>query len=158
VLVDLLEKIWSNLGILVPIAGFIGVLLGVALIHRSTRSEADPIAQWRYRDLESDPSLLRPRLEERRFSPSSVSTRADLPAARRNARALLIASIAMPVVVLLLWVMQPGYIGGMFEQPWYEVALPCGVGALGYLVGLGWMIRIYRADPEPDEPTWRYRD
>jgi hypothetical protein len=150
VLVDLLEKIWSNLGIVVPIAGFIGALVGVALIHRSTRREVDPIAEWRYRDLASDPSLLHPRLEERRYVPWSVSTRVDLPTARRNARTLLIASIAMPVV--LLWVLQP-VIGGV---QWYEVALPC-VGALGYLVGLGWMIRIYRADPEPDEPTWRYR-
>ena len=22
--------------------------------------------------------------------------------------------------------------------------------------GLSWMVRIYRADPEPGEPTWRY--
>ena len=42
------------------------------------------------------------------------------------------------------------------EAPWYEAALPWAAAA-GYLFGLGWMIRIYRADPEPDEPTWRYR-
>lgn len=46
--------------------------------------------------------------------------------------------------------------GNPSEPPWYEVALPWA-GAAGYLIGLGWMIRIYRADPEPDEPTWRYR-
>jgi hypothetical protein len=157
VLVDLLDVIWSNLGILVPIAGFVGVLVGVALTHRSTRGEDDPVAAWRYRDLASDPSLLHPRLEERRFMPRSGSARVDLPAARRKARALLIAAIAMPFFVLVLWVMQPGFGRGMYEPQWYEVALPWA-GAAAYLLGLGWMIRIYRADPEPGDPTWRYRD
>ena len=26
------------------------------------------------------------------------------------------------------------------------------------VVGLVWMIRIYRADPEPDQRAWRYRE
>lgn len=76
------------------------------------------------------------------------------------ARALLIAAIAMPAVVGVWWILEPFVMGAMSgnpsEPPWYEVALPWA-GAAGYLIGLGWMIRIYRADPEPDEPTWRYR-
>ena len=72
------------------------------------------------------------------------------------ARALLIAAIAMPAFVVLLRVTQPGLSGGMYEPQWYEVALPWA-GVAGYLLGLSWMIRIYRADPEPDERTWRYR-
>ena len=148
------------LRILVPIAGFVIILVAVALLLRSTRGEDEPVARWRYRDLESDPSLLHPRLEERRFSPSPGSTRVDLLPARRMARALLIAAIAMPAVVGVWWILQPFVMDMMSgvpsEPPWYEVALPWA-GAAGYLIGLGWMIRIYRADPEPDEPTWRYR-
>ncbi len=155
-LVDLLETIWLNLRILVPMAGFVGLLLGLALIHRSTRADDDPVARWRYRDLSSDPSLVDP-LEARYLLPPSESTKVDLAAARRMARALLIAAIAMPAVVVILWVLQPGGFHGMFyEPPWYEVALPW-VGVAGYIFGLTWMIRIYRADPEPDERTWRYR-
>jgi hypothetical protein len=33
-----------------------------------------------------------------------------------------------------------------------------GVGAAGIIVGFAWMIRIYRADPEPDQRVWRYRE
>ena len=31
------------------------------------------------------------------------------------------------------------------------------MGVVGIIVGLVWMIRIYRADPEPDQHAWRYR-
>ncbi|HET9756142.1 MAG TPA: hypothetical protein VFP66_06555 [Candidatus Limnocylindrales bacterium] len=156
-LVDLLETIWSNLRILVPMAGFVGLLLGLALFHRSTRAEGDPVARWRYRDLASDPALVPPRLEGRHSSDWPGSPQVDLPAARRMARAMLIAAIAMPAVVVILWFLQPGGFHGMiYEHPWYEIALPW-VGVAGYLFGLSWMIRIYRADPEPDERTWRYR-
>ena len=140
---DLLQTISSNLRIL-PIAGFIGLLVGVALIQRSMRPEDDPVARWRYRDVASDPS------------PPPRSTKIDLAAARRMSRALLVAALAMPVVVVVLWIVEPGGLRGFYQPPWYEVALPW-VGAVGYLIGLGWMVRIYRADPEPDEPTWRYR-
>jgi hypothetical protein len=145
------------LKILIPMAGFVVVLVAVALFHRSTRAEGEPVARWRYRDLESDPSLLHPRLEERRFLPASDSTRVDLLAACRMARVLLIAAIAMPAVVGVWWILEPGGMSGVpYEPPWYEVALPWA-GAAGYLIGLGWMIRINRTDPEPGQTTWRYR-
>jgi hypothetical protein len=31
------------------------------------------------------------------------------------------------------------------------------LGVMGVIVGLAWMVRIYRADPEPDQHAWRYR-
>jgi hypothetical protein len=31
------------------------------------------------------------------------------------------------------------------------------LGVAGMVIGFGWMIRIYRADPEPDQRSWRYR-
>jgi hypothetical protein len=36
--------------------------------------------------------------------------------------------------------------------------LVLGGGVGGMLLGLAWMIRIYRADPEPDESSFRFRD
>jgi hypothetical protein len=36
--------------------------------------------------------------------------------------------------------------------------LVIGGGVGGMLLGLAWMIRIYRADPEPDESSFRFRD
>jgi len=32
------------------------------------------------------------------------------------------------------------------------------VGLIVPAIGIAWMIRIYRADPEAGERTWRYRD
>lgn len=156
-LADLLETISSNLRILFLIAGFAGLLLGVALTKRSIRAEEDHVARWRYRDVASDPSFVHARHEARYLLAPYRSTKVDLAAARRMARALLIAAMAMPAVVVILWVLQPGGFRGFYEPPWYEVALPW-VGVAGYLFGLSWMVRIYRADPEPDESTWRYRD
>ena len=33
-----------------------------------------------------------------------------------------------------------------------------GIGVAAYVVGLAWMIRIYRTDPEVGESPWRYRE
>ena len=32
------------------------------------------------------------------------------------------------------------------------------VAVAGYVIGLTWMVRIYRSDPEPDQHAWRYRE
>jgi hypothetical protein len=47
-----------------------------------------------------------------------------------------------------------GYIADPGLIPW----IAPGLGTLGIAVGLAWMIRILRADPEPDSAAWRYRD
>jgi hypothetical protein len=146
VLAELTSLIWSNLGTFVPLVGFVGVLVGVATAIHIRRPADDADAEWRYRDGSSD-----------RLRLSPVASHVNVPAARQMARNLLAVAIAMPFFVLAGLVIQPGGFRGMiYEPPWYELSLPW-VGAFGYLFGLGWMIRIYRADPEPDEPTWRYR-
>lgn len=77
-----------------------------------------------------------------------------------SSRAMIIFAILLAAATLFVLIAQPGGFRGMFyEPPWYEVALPW-VAAAGYLVGLAWMIWIYRRshlEPEPDEPVWRYR-
>ena len=63
----------------------------------------------------------------------------------------------MPLALLVV-VAAPGTIGPMFyEPPLMESLLPW-VGAAAYGFGIAWMIRIWRADPEAGERSWRYRD
>ena len=62
------------------------------------------------------------------------------------------------VLAPFLYVAAPGGIEPMFSTPdWQKTAL-VGVGFAGILFGFLWMVRIYRADPEPDQRAWRYRD
>ncbi len=58
-----------------------------------------------------------------------------------------------------IWIAQPGWNGPMFwGGPRVEELIMVVGGFLGVAVGLVWMARIYRADPEPDQRAWRYRD
>lgn len=93
------------------------------------------------------------------FFSAAVVVRSDVNVrgARRLARIILTVTLAMPLLVLAGLVFEPAGPTPMFSGLlWYVELLPWA-GAAAYVVGLGWMIRIYRADPEPDEPTWRYR-
>jgi fatty acid desaturase len=81
----------------------------------------------------------------------------DVREARRAATGLIAIAIATLPITLFLWAAAPGGIQPMmYEPPWSVTAVPV-VGAASWLFGLGWMIQIYRADPEPGERTWRYR-
>ena len=77
----------------------------------------------------------------------------DLREARRIARILVTGGIGYIVASAFLWLARPGFFGG--DPGMHLVLDTASFGSM--LFGLGWMIRIYRADPEPDEPTWRYR-
>jgi hypothetical protein len=46
----------------------------------------------------------------------------------------------------------------MFESPPSDAWLTSvpAFGVLAYLIGLAWMIRIYRADPERHRSSWRF--
>jgi hypothetical protein len=61
------------------------------------------------------------------------------------------------VVAPFLYVAAPAGFSGMFPPPDWQVTGPIVVGAAGILIGFTWMVRIYRADPEPDQRAWRYR-
>jgi hypothetical protein len=67
------------------------------------------------------------------------------------------AAIGFGAVAGAVELLQPTYIGPMFETPpsdaWLT-SLPV-FGVLAYLLGLAWMIRIYRADPEGHASWWR---
>ena len=72
-------------------------------------------------------------------------------------RAELAIAVAAPSVAGFLYVAAPGFSGG-WREPWLlEQLLPwAGVG--GVILGLVWMVRLSRANPEAGERTWRYRD
>jgi hypothetical protein len=73
-------------------------------------------------------------------------------------RSELAIAIAVPLVAAFLYVATPNFPGGgMHEPPLTETLIPwVGVGL--FLVGLVWMIRLSRPDPEAGERSWRYRD
>lgn len=72
-----------------------------------------------------------------------------------QARILILIALVAVVETLVLFVAAPGSIGPMFVPDWHGWVQPAG--AVGVLVGLGWMLVLYRHDPEPDHGSWRYR-
>jgi hypothetical protein len=81
-----------------------------------------------------------------------------LDQARFLIRAELTLAIAVPVIVGFMWVAAPGGTQPMFyNQPLIVTLLPL-VGFVGFIVGIFWMLRLSRPDPEAGERTWRYRD
>ncbi|HUP55312.1 MAG TPA: hypothetical protein VM408_07380 [Methylomirabilota bacterium] len=70
----------------------------------------------------------------------------------------LALAFAVPLIAAFLFVAAPGTMCCMYlEPPLVEVALPWAAAA-GVPVGILWMIRLSRPDPEPGERSWRYRD
>lgn len=134
-----------------PPVGLIGIAMAVVgliwmiRIYRGT-FEPDQNA-WRYRRL-GRAMPLRPE--------DNVGDVARGRRGRTIGRAMIIfAALVLPASVLILFIAAPGFTGGSIgatEPPPIEL-----VGAAIYILGLGWMIRIYRANPEPDQGAWRYR-
>ena len=74
-------------------------------------------------------------------------------------RAELVIAFAAPVLTGFLFVAQPGTMGGgWFYKPWLIEILFPWVAVAGVVVGIVWMLRLSRQDPEAGERTWRYRD
>jgi hypothetical protein len=133
------EAVLAALALVLTVVGFLWV-------RRITSGEPDPHA-WRSRD-RSQVRIQEP------IAPAAM--RPEVRQAQETARLMLAFVLGLPLVALFLWIASPGGFEPMFGPPWYVAVLPW-LGAAGYLVGLGWMIRIYRARPEGGERTWRYR-
>jgi hypothetical protein len=76
---------------------------------------------------------------------------------RRTARFILLATIAMDAPLALLLLAPPNMMGGPMRIP---TGIPLGtitlaLGSVLNLVGLAWMIRIYRTNPEASRSSWR---
>lgn len=72
-------------------------------------------------------------------------------------RAELAIAVAAPLVVAFLYVAAPGFTGG-WREPWLLERLLPWAGVAGVILGLVWMVRLARPEPEGGERTWRYRD
>jgi hypothetical protein len=73
---------------------------------------------------------------------------------RENATLIFAATCALFILVVFLFVTAPNGMGGGGE-PEPGVVMLLGLGAAGLPIGLVWMWRILRADPEADTPAWR---
>jgi protein-S-isoprenylcysteine O-methyltransferase Ste14 len=77
---------------------------------------------------------------------------------REIARGLVTAVLVLLAFVACLFLSMPNTMGGGFFEPSLTEWILPGLGVLGILLGLAWMVRIFRADPEPDSSAWRYRE
>jgi len=69
---------------------------------------------------------------------------------------LAVAAFAGFVLAPFLYLAAPGFMGP--PPPDIPIVGVAGVAAAGIVVGFAWMVHIYRADPEPDQQAWRYRE
>jgi hypothetical protein len=85
--------------------------------------------------------------------------REDVRRTRRLGRELILMTLSFAIVLGFVRLMEPGMPGGpMLEVPYVGV-WPWAAASGLYVVGLGWMVRIYRRSHlEPETSSWRYRD
>jgi hypothetical protein len=79
---------------------------------------------------------------------------------RRLARAMFAAALMALAIPAFFFIAAPNGPTAMYlqEPPALHAAIPF-VGVAGIVIGLVWMVRIFRADPEPENAKgWRYRD
>ena len=71
-------------------------------------------------------------------------------AGRRQARRILFTALALDAFVVFLLMSPTPFIGPMFDgPPWPPLwIVTAAFGILMNVVGLAWMVRILRADPE----------
>ena len=86
---------------------------------------------------------------------------ADSNARARRGRLLARQMFGLAVFAIFLaafmFVAAPNFTGSTPSSGAFTVAAPA-LGIAGLVVGLVWMVRILRADPEPEAKGWRYRD
>jgi len=134
------------------VAGFV---IGEAWLLRISRSDPDHDHHgWRYRE--------RDRAAPDRIATSALATAEGEPMLRgRRGRTwgrieLVVAAGVIFVVAPLVWIATPMFPGLELQS---DLTLAVyGLATVGLLGGFAWMVRIHRADPEPDQRAWRYRE
>lgn len=66
-------------------------------------------------------------------------------------------AIAAILGAAMMWIAMPVRLDPMVMDGTTGAIFSIG-GIVGVVVGLTWMTHIYRAGPEPDHGSWRYRD
>jgi len=85
--------------------------------------------------------------------------REDVRRARWRGRGIIVLALSFPTILIFLSVTQPNIFLDRLWETGYTGAGPWAAALGLYLVGLGWMIRIYRRSHlEPEASSWRYRD
>lgn len=77
---------------------------------------------------------------------------------RRIAREIFGGAVFAPLLAAFLFVGAPNGPTAMFANPGPISLIVPGIGILGLVIGLLWMVRILRAHHEPEAKGWRYRD
>lgn len=74
-------------------------------------------------------------------------------------RIMLVAAFLSPVAVALLWLSAPQPVGPPMydDRVGWDGSVLIAVGVALWLIGVVWMLRIFR-DPRDEPPAWRYRD
>jgi hypothetical protein len=76
---------------------------------------------------------------------------------RRLAHAIFAVGLIPLGLAAFFFIAAPNFTGGFYDPGPIGLIIPA-IGFAALFVGLVWMIRILRADPEPDAKSWRYRD
>ena len=76
---------------------------------------------------------------------------------RHLARQIFGATLLLLLLAGFVFVAAPNFSTVRFYDPGPIAVVVPATGILGLIVGLAWMIRILRSDPDPDAKAWRYR-
>ena len=76
-------------------------------------------------------------------------------AGRRQARRILVTALALDAFVVFTFVAAPSTMGGSMFPPPPVVWIVPAIGILINIIGLAWMVRILRTDPEGGPSAWR---
>ena len=171
-----LEPMFSNPGpydprVLILIVAILLSIIGFAWIRSITSVEEDGPSSWRYlRNTDDGEALVEAfirdsHVAEASTEPPDIKTRIDDLFAKswrrarrgRAAARLMLAAAILAVAFIILFVLAaPNYMYTPEPKPPDVIVL--GIPVLGFVIGLAWMWRILRADPEPDSEAWRYRE
>jgi Flp pilus assembly protein TadB len=77
---------------------------------------------------------------------------------RRLARAMFAVGLIPLGLAAFFFIAAPNFTSATFAGPGPIGLIVPAIGVLGTVIGLVWMVRILRADPEPDARSWRYRE
>jgi len=118
-----------------------GVVIGFVWMVRIYRANPEPDhGAWRYR------------VKRKRHSSTDAN---PVQRGRTYAKAEFIVAVIATLLAAFLYVATPVMMGP--PPPWWVSTAPLVVSTVGVVIGFVWMVRIYRANPEPDHGAWRYR-